>query len=122
MENWLIPALGIIFVFGFPTLAILIVAYRNQQAKHDERIAMIEKGIVIEEPEKKANKYNALRNGLLMIGLAVGALAGMFSEGRLSAWEDGFLVFITSILGGGIGFIVYFFIARKMEREEKKEV
>jgi ABC-type Fe3+-siderophore transport system permease subunit len=120
-----IPILGIIagiaFIAAFPVTAALLLAQKTNQAKHAERMAMIEKGVLLEEPEKKANKYSALRNGLLMIGLALGAIAGLSINRYFFIWEGGFLVFILALLGGGIAFVIYFFIARKMQREEGRD-
>lgn len=121
-EDFWIPFFGMIFVIALPVVSALILAYKINQSKHAERMAMIDKGIVIEEPEKKVNKYNALRNGLLMIGLSIGAIVGLLVNRLLDVWEGGFLIFILSILGGGIAFVIYFFIARKMQKEEVQDV
>lgn len=116
-----VPIVAIICTIGLPLLLAIIVSVKNTDAKHAERMAMIEKGVVIEEPEKRANKYIALRNGCVMIGLALGALTGILIEGENVEfyWRPSFLVFITSILGGGIAFIVYFFLVRNMEEKNR---
>jgi hypothetical protein len=113
---------GMLFFAIFPAMGALLLAHKTNQAKHAERMAMIEKGIVVEEPERKVNRFNALRNGLLMIGLSLGAIAGLSINRFFDIWEGGFLIFILAILGGGIAFIVYFFIARNMQREEGRDV
>jgi hypothetical protein len=120
-EDFWIPVLAMIFVMMLPVIGGLLLAKINQ-TKHSERMAMIEKGVVIEEPGKKVNKFDALRNGLLMIGLSLGAIAGLSINRYFDIWEGSFLVFILAILGGGIAFIIYFFIARKMQREEGQDV
>ena len=71
MEEWLVPLVAIICAVGLPVLLLMILVIRTTRTKHEERMAMIEKGIVLEEPERKTNKFNALRNGLLMIGWAL---------------------------------------------------
>ena len=76
MESWLIPLVAIVCAVGLPVVLLIVLVVRTTRTKHEERMAMIEKGIVLEEPERKANKFNALRNGLLMIGLALGAISG----------------------------------------------
>ncbi|MDR1623976.1 MAG: hypothetical protein LBS04_03280 [Tannerellaceae bacterium] len=116
-----IAVLGIIFGIALPIVSV-VLGYKVSQSKHAERMAMIEKGIVIEEPEKKANKFSALRNGLLMIGLSLGAIAGLSINRYFEIWEGSFLIFILALLGGGIAFVIYFFIARKMQREERQDV
>lgn len=124
MEEWLIPLVAIICAVGLPVLLLMVLVIRTTRTKHEERMAMIEKGIVLEEPERKTNKFNALRNGLLMIGLALGAMAGIFFDSSLSAasndWE-GFSVVIFTVLGGGIAYLIYFFIVLKMMEKEKEQ-
>lgn len=122
MEEILIPIFGMVFVVALPVVLLILFAQKVNQAKHAERMAMIEKGIVIEEPEKQVNRYNALRNGLLMIGLALGAIAGILLNTFFNTWEGEFLIFVLAVLGGGIAFVVYFFIAKKMQKEEDKEL
>lgn len=121
MENWLIPLVAIICAVGLPVLLLMILVIRVTRTKHEERMAMIEKGIVLEEPERKTNKFNALRNGLLMIGLALGAMAGIFFGDSMSYDWEGFSVVIFTVLGGGIAYLVYFFIVMKMMEKEKEE-
>lgn len=121
MNNDLVALFGIVFAVGLPIVTVLVLGYRNQVSKHAERMAMIEKGIVIEEPERKVSKFNALRNGLLMAGLALGAIGGLFVRKLFLSWEADFMVFIMALLGGGIGFMVYFFLARKIEKKDKEE-
>lgn len=120
VDLW-VPIVAIVFAVGLPIVVFAVIIYKNQQTKHNERMAMIEKGMILEEPERKVSKYNALRNGLLMIGLAIGAIIGMFIETSLSRWQESFLTLIMTILGGGIAFIVYFFLARKIEQGEKEQ-
>ena len=78
MEDWLIPLVAIVCAVGLPVVLLIVLVVRTTRTKHEERMAMIEKGIVLEEPERKVNKFNALRNGLLMIGLALGAIGGIY--------------------------------------------
>lgn len=124
MEDWLIPLVAIICAVGLPVLLLMVLVVRTTRTRHEERMAMIEKGIVLEEPEKKINKFNALRNGLLMVGLALGAMIGIFFDSSLSAassdWE-GFSVVIFTVLGGGIAYLIYFFIVQKMMEKEKEQ-
>lgn len=121
METWLIPLVAILCAVGLPVLLLMILVIRVTRTRHEERMAMIEKGIVLEEPEKKTNKFNALRNGLLMIGLALGAIWGIYMDGSMPGDWDGFPVVIFTILGGGIAYLAYFFIVMKMMEKEKEQ-
>ncbi len=120
VDLW-VPLAAIAICVGLPVLGGILLGRRSQETKHAERMAMIEKGMIIEEPEKKINKYNALRNGLLMIGLSLGAIAGIFVSKAINTWDGDFMIFILSVLGGGIAFIIYFFIARKIQQTDEKE-
>ena len=120
MEGFLIPLLAIICTIGLPILLVSLIVYKSVQTKHQEKLAMIEKGIVLQDPEKPVNRYTALRNGLLLVGLAVGAMLGLFiSETWLrDSYAGDFMIAIMTILFGGIAFLSYFFIIRSMQKKD----
>ncbi|MBN2660984.1 MAG: hypothetical protein JXR54_06920 [Tannerellaceae bacterium] len=120
MEGLLIPLLAIICTIGLPILLVSLIVYKSVQTKHQEKLAMIEKGIVLQDPEKPVNRYTALRNGLLLVGLAVGAMLGLFiSETWLrDSYAGDFMIAIMTILFGGIAFLSYFFIIRSMQKKD----
>ncbi|WP_348723648.1 DUF6249 domain-containing protein [Parabacteroides goldsteinii] len=121
MESWLIPLVAIVCAVGLPVVLLMVLVVRTTRTKHEERMAMIEKGIVLEEPERKANKFNALRNGLLMIGLALGAICGIYLDDTMPHDWAGFSVVIFTVLGGGIAYLAYFFIVLRMLEKEKEQ-
>lgn len=120
MEGLLIPLLAIICTIGLPILLVSLIVYKSVQTKHQEKLAMLEKGIVLQDPEKPVNRYTALRNGLLLVGLAVGAMLGLFiSETWLrDSYAGDFMIAIMTILFGGIAFLSYFFIIRSMQKKD----
>lgn len=127
MEDILIPSIAIICTVGLPIILGMIAAYMSIKGRHEERLAMIEKGIPMPEPpvraEKKPNRYPALRNGMFMIGIAVGIFVGIFVSPYMpdySDWAD-VTVPTMAILFGGISFIVYFFVSRSLIEKEKKQ-
>ena len=76
----LIGLVAVIGIFIFPVAALgtgWVILLRN---RHEERIKMIDKGVILAEPERSPNRYPALRNGLFMVGLAIGLIVGMFVE------------------------------------------
>ena len=120
MSGLLIPIVAIICTIGLPILVISIIVYKSVQTKHQEKLAMIEKGMILQEPEKRTNKYTALRNGLLLVGLAVGAMIGL---GIIETWlrdsfAGDFMIAIMTILFGGIAFLAYFFMIRSMQKQD----
>lgn len=122
MDGLLVPIVAIVCAVGLPIIMIIILGVQAQRGRHAERLAMIEKGAVLEESEKRANRYPALRNGLVMIGLSLGLIVGLFVEPYLPDYSDFFSLGIPAftILFGGIGFIVYFFFSRKMQEKEER--
>ena len=120
MEGLLIPLLAIICTIGLPILLVSLIVYKSVQTKHQEKLAMIEKGMILQEPEKRTNKYTALRNGLLLVGLAVGAMIGLgISETWLrDSFAGDFMIAIMTILFGGIAFLAYFFMIRSMQKQD----
>ena len=120
MSGLLIPIVAIICTIGLPILVISIIVYKSVQTKHQEKLAMIEKGMILQEPEKRTNKYTALRNGLLLVGLAVGAMIGLgISETWLrDSFAGDFMIAIMTILFGGIAFLAYFFMIRSMQKHD----
>ena len=85
-------------------------------------MAMIEKGIVLEEPERKVNKFNALRNGFAddRVGFWVLLVVYIWMI-RCRMTGAGFSVVIFTVLGGGIAYLAYFFIVLKMLEKEKEQ-
>ena len=120
MSGLLIPIVAIICTIGLPILIISIIVYKSVQTKHQEKLAMIEKGMILQEPEKRTNKYTALRNGLLLVGLAVGAMIGLgISETWLrDSFAGDFMIAVMTILFGGIAFLAYFFMIRSMQKQD----
>ena len=120
MSGLLIPIVASICTIGLPILIISIIVYKSVQTKHQEKLAMIEKGMILQEPEKRTNKYTALRNGLLLVGLAVGAMIGLgISETWLrDSFAGDFMIAIMTILFGGIAFLAYFFMIRSMQKQD----
>lgn len=116
-EDVIIPVMAMLSAIILP----LLLAMSLGKFRHDERMAMIEKGVTLEEPVKKSNRYPALRNGLFMIGLSLGAIVGLYVSPSLPAYSDwaDLSVPIMAILFGGVAFVVYFFVSRAMEMKEK---
>lgn len=130
-ELW-IPLLGIICAVGLPVLLAIIAAYMTIKSKHEEKMAMIERGIAVEEmahlekkpgSERKPSRYNTLRNGIFMIGLSLGVIVGMFIYLSVDNYNDWFnlLVPAITILFGGISFVCYFFLSRYLMEKERLE-
>ena len=117
----LVAVLSVICAVGLPIVMTIFICYWVLTGKHKERMAMIERGIVPEEAERQKanpNRYIALRNGILMISLALGALVGFILDPYITNINNYVVLPATTILFGGIGFVSYFFLSRYLERKE----
>lgn len=125
-ENIIIPVLGILCAIALPLILVILSVYWTVTSKHKEKMAMIERGIAPDEnaSDRQPNRYGSLRNGLLMIGLAIGTIAGIFLARTMKEEYEMFLIIVAMIVVcGGIAFTSYFFISKKlMEQEEKNSI
>lgn len=109
MTTGIVTIVGIVFIF------YLFLSSRNK-----ERMAAIDRGLDSETIKAMfSNHYrsrvpsglNALRWGFLAIGCGGGALFGVLSHNEPAA-------FIGAIIGGGVGLVFYYTVARKQETPE----
>lgn len=120
----MVAVLSVICAVGLPVVMAILICYWVLTGKHKERMAMIERGIVPEEAQRQKanpNRYIALRNGILMISLALGALVGFILDPYITNISNYVVLPATTILFGGIGFVGYFFLAHYLEQKEAKE-
>ena len=109
-------AVALPIVFAIVAICVIV------KSRHEERMKMIEKGVILAEPEKPANRYSALRNGVFMIGLALGIIIGVMYQSLFPTNDyDVLIVPMFAVLFGGLAFVVYFFFSRKMMLKEEKE-
>lgn len=113
----LVPILGILGIFIIPALALGWIGVVYFRGRHEETMAMIDKGVVLKRQSSAVNRFRALCNGLLMVGLALGLLCAVLLDPHFeySFWLYPALV----VLGGGLGFLVYFFVAGRMMKDEE---
>lgn len=104
----LIPIFAIIGFFG----AIISFNYMFFKSRHRERMALIENGTSAEifAGSQGENLMNALKYGMLLVGAGLGFYAGVLSQMWLGV-EEGLGVFPLTLVGGGLGLILYYKIA-----------
>ena len=122
-EEIIIPVLAILCAIALPLILVILSVYWTVTSKHKEKMAMIERGIAPDEnaSDRQPNRYGSLRNGLLMIGLAIGTIAGIFLARTMREEYEMFLIIVAMIVV--IAFTSYFFISKKlMEQEEKNSI
>lgn len=121
MEDTLVPIVALVSVFGFPVALLwVIMELRKVNLRNRERMSLISQGIIPEEEIKQKtnpNRFVSLRNGIVLIGIAVGILVGFsITEGMSLSDEKAFWIYTSSILLFlGIGYLVYFFTTRNMK-------
>lgn len=121
MEDILVPIVAIVSAFGFPVALLwVIMELRKVNLRNRERMSLISQGIIPEEEIKQKtnpNRFVSLRNGIVLIGIAVGILVGFsITEGMSLSDEKAFWIYTSSILLFlGIGYLVYFFTTRNMK-------
>ena len=111
-----------IFLFG-ATAAIL---WKFFDARHKERMTIIEKGLVKEDLKYlysgvtwKANPYSALKYGMLAAFIGVGILISAFLTQMFYTHEEQITTGII-FLFGGLGLVTFYIIAKKRMEEEQK--
>ena len=120
--------LAIVLSLTIPIVAIIfgsIIAIRKKQSETELRKLLIENNTdletakaLIEEKEKKSNKYSSLRWACILIGLGIGAFTD-FLLGLNSV--DGIYFWIIIAFGIGLGLLVSFFVELKLQKNEAKE-
>lgn len=114
---------GLFAILGavvLPMATILVLGILFINGRHKERMAMIEHGVTLEQPKKQpVSLSRSLCNGLVLIGLALGLIAGVCVRPYV---EDGeWLIPGFIMLGGGLGFVVYYLIAFKLRKKDGSE-
>ena len=127
MSPELIPISAIVLSLSIPIVAIIcgvIMSIRKKQSETELRKLLIEHNTdletakaLIEEQEKKSNKYVSLRWACVLIGLGVGAFAD-FLLGLNPV--DGIYFWIVIAFGIGLGLLVSFFVELKLQDKENR--
>ena len=124
MSALLIPLSAIILSLTIPIVAIILgtmSSIRKKQSETELRRLLIEHNTdletakaLIEEQEKKSDKYVSLRWACILIGLGVGALAafllGVEPKHNIYFW-------LIAAFGIGLGLLVSFIIEYKLQEK-----
>jgi hypothetical protein len=116
----MVPVIAIIFTFGIPGMLIFYHIY----IKHKERTKLMDMGLSPQEAKeyfrdlekKPKNPLGTLKWGILFTMIGIGLFLGILLE------EAGFkdeLTGVMVLLFGGLGFIIYYFVASsKLKKNE----
>jgi hypothetical protein len=97
------------------------IVYVVISAVNKEKLALIEKGLdasIFQNKDKFSThgRYNALKFGLLLIGVALGLLLGNVLESYTEIQEE-VAYFSMILLFGGIALLLYYAIMKKLKPE-----
>ena len=111
----LTPVLVLAIIFG----TILAMVYLGVRRK--ERMAMMEKGVDASMfvTQHKKSAYS-LKYGIMLIGIALGILIGkLLASTEAFNHEEEAAYFSMVFLFGGLGLVIYHFLAKKMDDEDE---
>lgn len=107
-------------IFFFAMVAVVLAAYIL--TRHKERITIIDKGLKAEDyaalykhSARDAHPLSSLKWGLIFCLVGIGVLVGLWLRQTYSVEEGVFFGLIA--LGGGLGLLVFYAIARKQIRD-----
>jgi len=118
MQEIILGSLGI----GISFFVVYII-FKIAQLKSKERLAMIEKGMAPSQADATPKKRNdnSLKNGLLMVGIAVGLMAGYILDEILDIATFPAYASMILIFGGGM-LLYYHKMISKKEAEQKADI
>lgn len=105
------------FLVTFIIVAALFgIVYVYYLTRHRERVIMMERGLDLADLSSgKRSKWNALKFGILLAGLAIGILVGNILHEYFGLSDK--VSFLSMILMfGGLGLIIYFLIETKYKK------
>jgi preprotein translocase subunit YajC len=109
--GFLVPIAFFAMVFGIVYLAI----------RKKERTLMIQKGADASLFQNKRSEISNLNWGLLFLGIGVGILLGRVFAAYTCLGEEA-SYFSLICLFGGISLVVYHFLARRLEKQERQDL
>jgi Domain of unknown function (DUF6249) len=100
-------------------IAFFVVTYGifHLFVRRKERIALIEKGVTAAVFNSESNVSPSLKYGIFCIGIAFGFLMGEILA-EFTHLNEGIAYLSMIFLFGGIGLVIYYFIAKKHTRKE----
>lgn len=119
-----IPIIAILSTVALPIIVGSILIFNKINSTHKERMGLIQQGIIPpDSPKQKPkqqttpNRYVSLRNGIILISLGIGFIAGFLGINYLVIGEDNPFFFLAAsiVLFLGIGFLVFFLITRNVK-------
>lgn len=100
--------MAVLLIFGGTPTLIILIYYFGRNAKHKERMALIDKGM---DPavymKEEAPYFNALMWGLLILGIGLGSFLGYILYAYAGMGEE-YMIPSMSLIFGGLGLVSYY--------------
>lgn len=98
--------------------AIFGIVYIIVTAKHRQRMAMIEKGLMPPEPSRRTDPLHSLKMGMIGIGVGIGLLCGYLFQTfvMVDGKDDPLPYFIMVAIFGGLALILHYLIVQGKQR------
>jgi hypothetical protein len=113
------PFLALLVIFG----SVGLVLWRWIEARHSERMAMIEKGVnptgFKGTPLRewfRTNPLSSLKWGLLSAFVGIGLMVGMYLHRTLDMEDSVYLA--CMLMSGGLALVIFYFIASRRLKQE----
>ncbi len=111
-EDVIVPVAFFGMIFG---IVVLVTYYRNKRMERTALIASGRDASIFKEEEKKS-KINSLKYGIFLVGVAIGFIVGD-SLAVADVFSEGIAYISMVLLFGGVSLLVFYLLARKMNRE-----
>lgn len=111
--NQLVGLMAVILIFGGTPTAVVLIYYFSRNAKHKERMALIEKGMDASIfMNEEMPYYSALMWGMLVFGIGLGSFLGYILSVYTSLGQE-YMIPTMSLMFGGLGLIGYYVHRKK---------
>ncbi len=114
MVEILVPIALFATIFGIIFVAV--------SARNKERMALIEKGMdasIFKEARDTHGRYNALKWGLVIVGVGIGLILGNIFDIH-GVMDDDVAYFAMVFVFGGLGLLTYYLLIRKIKPEKEE--
>lgn len=114
MVEILVPIALFATIFGIIFVAV--------SARNKERMALIEKGMdasIFKEVSNTHGRYNALKWGLVIVGVGIGLILGNIFDIH-GIMDDDVAYFAMVFVFGGLGLLSYYLLIRKIKPEKEE--
>ncbi|WP_075590870.1 DUF6249 domain-containing protein [Labilibacter marinus] len=106
---------------GVFTMIIMLSYFKNRRMERTSLIAAGKEASIFNEGDKKPLISQALKFGILFIGVGLGLLVGDYLANSTNMEET--IAYLAPVcISGGISLLVYYLIQNKLDQKNKEEI